>query len=158
MEIGKENRKIIIKILDQYKDIPNRLIEIEEEIDSNANLDDNSYIRSKNKIGRKTENLAIKLINHKEYNNLKAWRELLDKLFISYDKNSLKWKFIQRRYILKDTLLYKIPKGKEIKDIYVYKDFELEGYKECIRTKKNIKDEIISDIYKEAIKIKLLDL
>lgn len=158
MEIGKENRKLIIKILDQYKDIPNRLIEIEEEIDSNANLDDNSYIRSKNKIGRKTENLAIKLINHKEYNNLKAWRELLDKLFISYDKNSLKWKFIQRRYILKDTLLYKIPKGKEIKDIYVYKDFELEGYKECIRTKKNIKDEIISDIYKEAIKIKLLDL
>lgn len=158
MEIGKENRKLIIKILDQYKDIPNRLIEIEEEIDSNANLDDNSYIKSKNKIGRKTENLAIKLINHKEYNNLKAWRELLDKLFISYDKNSLKWKFIQRRYILKDTLLYKIPKGKEIKDIYVYKDFELEGYKECIRTKKNIKDEIISDIYKEAIKIKLLDL
>ena len=50
MVIPSNERKVIINKLYEWKDMPKRLIEIEEELDS-CKGDENSYIRSKNKIG-----------------------------------------------------------------------------------------------------------
>lgn len=154
MEINKEARRKITQRLNEYTDFGRMLTEIEEEL-STTPADENSTIKSKYKISRSTENFVIKLEMNKQYQELRAWKKLLDNLFIEYDKKSLKWQFIQRRYILQDTLYYKIPHYREIKDVDVFRDFELEGHTYCERTYKRLKEEIIADIYKEAIKINI---
>lgn len=133
------------------------LIDIEEKLDSSPS-DYNSSIKSKNKISRRTENLAIKLAEDEKYQEIKAWKNCIDNLFIKYDKNSLKWKFIQRRYILYDTVVYKWDKTRKLKDIDIYKDFELEGINKSIRTFKNLKESVLYDLYKEANKNSLIKI
>ena len=96
MVIPSNERKVIINKLYEWKDMPKRLIEIEEELDS-CKGDENSYIRSKNKIGRSVENLAIRLAEHKEYNDIKKWRLCIDTCFAKYTGNSLKMKYITRK-------------------------------------------------------------
>ena len=133
------------------------LILIEEQLDSTP-TDKNYYIKSKNKISRKTESLAIRLVENKKYQEIKLWKNCIDNLFIKYDKNSLKWKFIQRRYILYDTAIYKWDKTRKLKDNDIYKDFELEGINRSIRTFKNLKESILYDLYKEANKNSLIKI
>ena len=91
-KIPSELRKILIKKLKDYRFMQDELILIEEEIDSSP-ADTNYYLKSKNKVSKKTENLAIRLSENKKYQEIKAWKKCLDDLFIRYDKNSLKWKF-----------------------------------------------------------------
>lgn len=148
-KIPSEIRKILINKLKNYRWMGQELIDIEEELDS-APSDDNGNIKSKNKISRKTENMAIQLAENERYQEVKAWKKCLDDLFIRYDKNSLKWKFIQRRYLLCDTVRYKWNKSRNLKDIDVYKDFELEGITKSEITFKRMKNAIIEDVYKEA--------
>ena len=157
VKIPSELRKILINKLKDYRFMQDELIAIEEELDSTPS-DDNGNIKSKNKISRKTENMAIQLAENERYQKVKAWKKCLDDLFIRYDKNSLKWKFIQRRYLLCDTVRYKWNKSRNLKDIYVYKDLQLEGIDRDIRTFLRLKDSIINDLYKEAIKNNLIIL
>lgn len=154
-KIPSEIRKLLIHKLKEYRFMNDELILIEEQLDSTP-TDKNYYIKSKNKISRKTENLAIRLAENKKYQEIKAWKNCIDNLFISYDKNSLKWKFIQRRYILCDTVIYKW-RG-TLKDNDIYKDFELEGTNKSIRTFKNLKDSILYDLYKEANRNSLIKI
>lgn len=154
MVIPSNERKVIINKLYEWKDMPKRLIEIEEELDS-CKGDENSYIRSKNKIGRSVENLAIRLAEHKEYNDIKKWRLCIDTCFAKYTGNSLKMKYITRKYVYNDTVYYK-KKGYIVKDIEIYKDFELEGITKSEITYKRMKNAIIEDIYKEAKLRKLI--
>ena len=156
-KIPSELRKILINKLKDYRFMQDELIAIEEELYSTPS-DDNGNIKSKNKISRKTENMAIQLAENERYQKVKAWKKCLDDLFIRYDKNSLKWKFIQRRYLLCDTVRYKWNKSRNLKDIYVYKDLQLEGIDRDIRTFLRLKDSIINDLYKEAIKNNLIIL
>ena len=154
-KIPSEIRKLLIQKLKDYKLMGQELIDIEEKLDSSPS-DYNSSIKSKNKISRRTENLAIKLAEDEEYQEIKAWKNCLDNLFIKYDKNSLKWKFIQRRYILYDTAIYKWDKTRKLKDNDIYRDFELEGINKSNITFKRMKESIIIDLYKEAIKNNLI--
>ena len=147
-KIPSEVRKILIQKLKEYRFMNDELILIEEQLDSTP-ADENYYIKSKNKISRKTESLAIRLVENKKYQEIKAWKNCIDNLFIKYDKNSLKWKFIQRRYILYDTVVYKWDKTRKLKDNDIYKDFELEGINRSIRTFKNLKESILYDLYKD---------
>ena len=156
-KIPSEIRKLLIKKLKDYKLMGQELIDIEEKLDSSPS-DYNSSIKSKNKISRRTENLAIKLAEDEKYQEIKAWKNCIDNLFIKYDKNSLKWKFIQRRYILYDTVVYKWDKTRKLKDIDIYKDFELEGINKSIRTFKNLKESVLYDLYKEANKNSLIKI
>lgn len=142
-------RKSLIVKLEKYKFMQQDLIDIEEKLDKNS-FDVNSGIKSKNKISRRVESLAIKLADNEEYQNLKSWKKCIDELFIKYDKKSLKWKFIQRRYILKDTIYYNWNKNRNLKDIDIFKDFAIEGIKISERTFKRLKNSVISDLYKEA--------
>ncbi len=154
-KIPSEVRKLLIQKLKEYRFINDELILIEEQLDSTP-ADKNYYIKSKNKISRKTESLAIRLAENKKYQEIKAWKNCLDNLFISYDKNSLKWKFIQRRYILCDAVAYKWDKTRNLKDIDIYKDFQLEGIDKSIRTFLRLKESILNDLYKEANKNNLI--
>ena len=154
-KIPSEVRKLLIQKLKEYRFMNDELILIEEQLDSTP-ADKNYYIKSKNKISRKTESLAIRLAENKEYQEIKAWKNCLDNLFIKYDKNSLKWKFIQRRYILYDTVVYKWDKTRNLKDIDIYKDFQLEGIDKSIRTFLRLKESILNDLYKEANKNNLI--
>lgn len=156
-KIPSEIRKLLIQKLKEYRFMNDELILIEEQLDSTL-ADKNYYIKSKNKISRKTESLAIRLAENKEYQEIKAWKNCLDNLFIKYDKNSLKWKFIQRRYILYDTAIYKWDKTRKLKDNDIYRDFELEGINRSIRTFKNLKESILYDLYKEANKNSLIKI
>ena len=156
-KIPSEVRKLLIQKLKEYRYMQDELIEIEEKFDS-APADYNSNIKSKYKISRRTENLAIKLAEDEKYQEIKAWKNCIDNLFIKYDKNSLKWKFIQRRYILYDTVVYKWDKTRKLKDIDIYKDFELEGINKSIRTFKNLKESVLYDLYKEANKNSLIKI
>lgn len=156
-KIPSEVRKLLIQKLKEYRFMNDELILIEEQLDSTP-ADKNYYIKSKNKISRKTESLAIRLAENKKYQEIKAWKNCIDNLFISYDKNSLKWKFIQRRYILYDTVVYKWDKTRKLKDNDIYKDFELEGINRSIRTFKNLKESILYDLYKEANKNSLIKI
>lgn len=156
-KIPSKVRSLLIGKLKDYRWMGQELINIEEELDS-APSDYNGNIKSKNKISRKTENMAIQLAENERYQEVKAWKKCLDDLFIRYDKNSLKWKFIQRRYLLCDTVRYKWNKSRNLKDIDVYKDLQLEGIDRDIRTFLRLKDSIINDLYKEAIKNNLIIL
>ena len=156
-KIPSEVRKLLIQKLKEYRFINDELILIEEQLDSTP-ADKNYYIKSKNKISRKTESLAIRLVENKKYQEIKLWKNCIDNLFIKYDKNSLKWKFIQRRYILYDTAIYKWDKTRKLKDNDIYKDFELEGINRSIRTFKNLKESILYDLYKEANKNSLIKI
>lgn len=156
-KIPSEVRKILIQKLKEYRFMNDELILIEEQLDSTP-TDKNYYIKSKNKVSRKTESLAIRLVENKKYQEIKAWKNCIDNLFIKYDKNSLKWKFIQRRYILYDTVVYKWDKTRKLKDNDIYKDFELEGINRSIRTFKNLKESILYDLYKEANKNSLIKI
>lgn len=154
-KIPSEVRKLLIQKLEEYRFMQDELIEIEEKFDS-APADYNSNIKSKYKISRRTENLAIKLAEDERYQDIKAWKNCINNLFIKYDKNSLKWKFIQRRYILYDTAIYKWDKTRKLKDNDIYRDFELEGINKSNITFKRMKESIIIDLYKEAIKNNLI--
>lgn len=156
-KIPSEVRKLLIQKLKEYRFMNDELILIEEQLDSTP-ADKNYYIKSKNKISRKTESLAIRLAENKKYQEIKAWKNCIDNLFINYDKDSLKWKFIQRRYILYDTVVYKWDKTRKLKDNDIYKDFELEGINRSIRTFKNLKESILYDLYKEANKNSLIKI
>lgn len=160
MEIEKvpsEKRKILIKKLKEYRFMQEELIDIEEQLDSEK-IDINSGIKSKNRVSKRVENLAIKLAEHSEYQNIKAWKKCIENVFISYDKNSLKWKFIQRRYLLCETVKYKWNKSRNLKDNDIYKDFQLEGYEKSERTFLRLKSSILEDLYKEANKNNLINL
>lgn len=154
-EVPGEIRKILIKRLKEYRFMQNELIAIEEELDSTP-ADDNGNIKSKYKVSKKTENMAIKLAENEKYQEVKVWKRCLDDLFIKYDKNSLKWKFIQRRYLLCDTVRYKWNKSRNLKDIDVYKDLQLEGYDRDEKTFRRMKNNILYDLYKEALKNNLI--
>lgn len=156
-KIPSEVRKLLIQKLKEYRFMQDELIEIEEKFDS-APADYNSNIKSKYKISRRTENLAIKLAEDERYQDIKAWKNCINNLFIKYDKNSLKWKFIQRRYILYDTAIYKWNKTRNLKDIDIYKDFQLEGINRDEKTFRRLKNDILYDLYKEANKNNLINL
>ena len=156
-KIPSEVRKLLIQKLKEYRFMNDKLILIEEQLDSTP-ADKNYYIKSKNKISRKTESLAIRLAENKKYQEIKAWKNCLDNLFINYDKNSLKWKFIQRRYILCDAVAYKWDKTRNLKDIDIYKDFQLEGINRDEKTFRRLKNDILYDLYKEANKNNLINL
>lgn len=153
-EIPSEERKIIVKKLHEWKDMPKMLIDIEDQLSINK-TDYNSSIRSKNKISRSVENLAIKLAENAEYNLIKEWRNCIDSCFEKYTGDSLKMKYITRKYVYNDTVYYK-KKGKKVKDIEIYKDFELEGITKSEITYKRMKNAIINDVYKEAKKRNLI--
>ena len=156
-KIPSEVRKLLIQKLKEYRFMNDELILIEEQLDPTP-ADKNYYIKSKNKISRKTESLAIRLAENKKYQEIKAWNNCLDNLFINYDKNSLKWKFIQRRYILCDAVAYKWDKTRNLKDIDIYKDFQLEGINRDEKTFRRLKNDILYDLYKEANKNNLINL
>ncbi len=150
-------RSLLIKKLKDYRFMQDELILIEEEIDSSS-ADANYYVKSKNKVSKKTENLGIRLAENERYQEIKAWKNCIDNLFISYNKNSLKWKFVLRRYIVCDTVLYKWNKNNELKDKDIYRDLQLEGINRDEKTFKRLKNDILNDLYKEAIKNNLINL
>lgn len=137
--------KILRKKLKDYNYMQERILEIEDTaIEEKADI--NSGIRSKNKVGKKVENIAIKLAENNEYNELKAWKSCIDGLLIYYIDEPLKLKFLKRRYIGCELVNYTI-KHNSIKDIDVIKDLELEGCNISKRCWINYKNDMLNKLY-----------
>ena len=158
-KIPSEIRKILIQKLKDYKWMGQELIDIEEELDSSP-PDYNSNIKSKNKISRKTENLAIKLAEDEKYQEIKAWKNCIDDLRIDYlnnhlyqkknkvgrpklyDNPELKLKYLNKRYVEFT--------NKKINNEIVFAQLQLEGFNYSIIVFKRMVDSLLYDLYKEA--------
>ena len=159
-KIPSKVRKFLIKKLKEYKFMGKELIDIEERLDKNS-FDANSGIKSKNKISRKVESLAIKLADNEEYQSIKSWKRLIDEVRIDYINNQalmridkkgrpklyneseLKLKYLNKRYI-------ECGQGVKINNEIVFAQLQLEGYNLSLRTFKYIINSLLYDIYKEA--------
>ena len=157
-KIPSEIRKLLIKKLKDYKLMGQELIDIEERLDSSPS-DYNSSIKSKNKISRRTENLAIKLAEDEKYQNIKAWKNCIDDLRIDYfnnhlyskklkagrpklyDNPELKLKYLNKRYV---------EGTKKINNEMVFAQLQLEGFNYSIIVFKRMVDSLLYDLYKEA--------
>lgn len=158
-KIPSKARKILIEKLKEYRFMDKELIEIEEKLDENS-FDVNSGIKSKNKINRKVESLAIKLAENKKYQNIKAWKKLIDDIRIDYinnqfliksnkigrprlyDSSELKLKYMQKRYVE--------CRSKKVNNEEVLTQLQLEGYDCSIRLFKKMINSFLNDLYKEA--------
>ena len=158
-KIPSEIRKILINKLKNYRWMGQELIDIEEELDS-APSDDNGNIKSKNKISRKTENMAIKLTEDKRYQEIKAWKNCIEDLRIDYlngqiyqkknkvgrprlyDNPELKLKYLNKRYVECGS--------KKINNEMVFAQLQLEGFDYSIIVFKKMIDSLLYDLYKEA--------
>lgn len=158
-KIPRNVRKLLIQKLKEYRWMGQELINIEEKYDSTIS-DYNSNIRSKNKITRRTENLAIKLAEDERYQNIKAWINCIDDLRIDYlnnhlyqkknkvgrpklyDNPELKLKYLNKRYVEYT--------DKKINNEIVFAQLQLEGFNYSIIVFKRMIDSLLYDLYKEA--------
>lgn len=158
-KIPSEVRKLLIQKLKEYRFMNDELILIEEQLDSTP-TDKNYYIKSKNKISRKTESLAIRLAENKKYQEIKTWKHCIDDLRIDYlnnhlyskknkvgrpklyDNPELKLKYLDKRYVECT--------GKKINNEIVFAQLQLEGFDYSIIVFKRMVDSFLYDLYKEA--------
>lgn len=158
-KIPSKIRSLLIQKLKEYRWMGQELIDIEEKFDS-APADYNSNIKSKYKISRRTENLAIKLAEDEKYQEIKAWKNCIDDLRIDYlnnhlyqkknkvgrpklyDNPELKLKYLNKRYVEFT--------NKKINNEIVFAQLQLEGFDYSIIVFKRMVDSLLYDLYKEA--------
>lgn len=148
-DIPKEIFFEIKNKLKNYRQLYQDILDLEDEIVYKSEFNVNAGIKSKNKINEIVSNQALELASNEYLQWLKSWKNSIDKLLIHYLNQPVKLKFIKRRYI-DCQLLHYGGRGK-IKDIYVIKDLEMEGYIYSDITWKRWKNEIFYSLY-EIIK------
>lgn len=152
-KIPNEVYKLLRRKLNEYSIMQDKMLEIENEI-CPSSRDINSSIRSLNRKSSGVENMAIKLAENKEYQELQSWKKHIDALLIYYIDSPEKLKFIKRRYIDCELLHFSIKN--KIKDIDVIKDLEIDGYLYSERTWIRWKNEILNKLYNSILKDKIL--
>lgn len=98
----KETRKLLSKKLFQYNWIKQRAIDREDELLNNAKNDINSFLRSKNKVGRTTEDMAIIISEDPVIRYYKSWINAIDELQILLLNHPDELRIIRYRYIEND--------------------------------------------------------
>lgn len=135
------NKNEILDILQNYNYYKVRLSEIPNEIQASPARDINSWIKSKNNVGKTVENQAIRLAENKEYSDCWKYVESIDELANKYERKK------EERYTLKTYILNKYTK-KAIGVNALIRKLQLSGY-EIDRTKfYRIRDSICRDLEK----------
>lgn len=140
----KETRKFLSKKLFQFNWMKQRVIDREDELLNNAKTDINSFLRSKNKVGRTTENMAIIIAEDPVIRYYRTWIDAIDELQILLLRYPDELRIIRYRYIenteeLKDKdVMEKLQLKGEYPDYksqyYNYKNKALNRFKEiCIK-------------------------
>lgn len=140
----KETRKFLSKKLFQYNWMKERILDREDELLYKARTDINSFLRSKNKIGRTTEDMAIIIAEDPVIRYNRAWIDAIDELQILLLNYPDELRIIRYRYIentegLKDKdVMRKIQLKGEYPDYksqyYNYKNKALNRFKNiCIK-------------------------
>lgn len=114
----KETRKFLSKKLFQYNWMKQRILDREDELLNNARGDINSFLRSKNKIGRTTEDMAIIIAEDPVIRYNRAWIDAIDELQILLLNYPDELRIIRYRYI---------ENAEGLKDIDVIKKLQLKG-------------------------------
>lgn len=119
MIMEKEVIKELATHLSNYNKYKQEILDIEEEIINNSGV--NNGIKSKNKISKTVEKLAITLATNKRINYLKYWINLIDDLKIELLNDPIKTKIIKYKYTdLED--------NERVSDRMVMEKIEKEGY------------------------------
>ena len=121
MILDKDTIKTLAKHLSKYTFYMEQINDLEVEIINNSSSDVNSGIRSKNKVSRTTEDIAIALASNKELSRLKAITKAIDDLRIELlnDENRAKLKLLNYKYL---------NQASKVSDLYVMQRITDEGY------------------------------
>lgn len=121
MILDKDTIKTLAKHLSKYTFYMEQINDLEVEIINNSSSDINSGIRSKNKVSRTTEDIAIALASSKELSRLKAITKAIDDLRIELlnDENRAKLKLLNYKYL---------NQASKVSDLYVMQRITDEGY------------------------------
>lgn len=121
MILDKDTIKILAKHLSLYNLYKEQINDLEIEIINNSSSDINSGIRSKNKVSRTTEDIAIALASNKELSRLKAITKAIDDLRTELlnNENRAKLKLLNYKYL---------NQASKVSDLYVMQRITDEGY------------------------------
>lgn len=93
-------KKIVRKKLSEYPLFYKDIEELEEKKNLTINRDENSFIKSKNKISRNVEIEAIKSIEiDDKISEIKKWQEVIDTVFKEFKKDNIKSNVIEYKFI-----------------------------------------------------------
>lgn len=119
MIMEKEVMKELEKHLRNYNNYKEEILDIEESIINNSGV--NNGIKSKNKISKTVEKLAIDIASNNRINYLKYWINLIDDLKQEMINDPIKTKIIKYRYT-------DLEWNEKISDKQVIEKLEKEGY------------------------------
>lgn len=146
--MDKKVMKELANHLSKYTSYKKEILEIEEKIINNSKTDVNTGIRSKNKISRGTENLAIKLATHEKINKLRKWISVIDDLQIELLEEPIKLRILKYKYI---------DKREKVMDYQVINKLEEIGYPLSKNLYYTLKEQILYKLEKMARYQHLLD-
>lgn len=119
MILDKDTIKILARHLSQYNLYMEQINDLEVEIINNSSSDVNSGIRSKNKVSRTTEDIAIELASNKELSRLKAITKAIDDLRIELLNEPVLLKILNYKYL---------NQGRKVSDVSVIMKITDTGY------------------------------
>lgn len=119
MIMEKEIMRKLEKHLRNYNTYKEEILDIEESIINNSGV--NNGIKSKHRISKTVEKLAIDIASNERINCLKYWVNLIDDLRAELINDPIKTKLIQYKYI---DLNY----NERISDMQVLEKLEVAGY------------------------------
>lgn len=146
----KETRKFLSKKLFKFNWMKQRILNREDELLNNAKTDINSFLRSKNKIGRTTEDMAIIIAEDPIIRYYRSWIDAIDELQIFLLNYPDELRIIRYRYI---------ENTEELKDKDVMKKLQLKGeYPDYKSQYYNYKNNAFDLFEKICIKRHLIDI
>lgn len=95
----KDTRNFLSKKLFKFNWMKERILDREDELLNNARTDINSYLRSKNKVGRTTEDMAITIAEDPVIRYYKDWINSIEELQERLLKHPDELRIIRYRYI-----------------------------------------------------------
>lgn len=125
----KETRKFLSKKLFQYNWMKERILDREDELLNNAKTDINSFLRSKNKIGRTTEDMAITIAEDPVIRYHRAWVDAIDELQILLLNYPDELRIIRYRYIENTECLKDKDVIKKLQLKGEYPDYKMQYYR-----------------------------
>lgn len=141
MIMDKKVIKELARHLSNYTNYKKSILDIEEGIIYNNTVDVNSGIKSKNKISKTVENLAIKLSSNIDIKFYKSWISIIDELQCELLEEPIKLKILRYKYIDKAT---------KVTDHKVISKIEEEGYPMTINLYYQLKEQIFYKFEKMA--------
>lgn len=146
----KETRNFLSKRLFNFNWMKKRILDREDELLNKARTDINSFLKSKNKVGRTIEDMAIIIAEDPVIRYYRAWIDAIDELQILLLNHPDELRIIRYRYIEND---------EGLKDKDIMKKLQLKGeYPDYKSQYYNYKNNAFDLFEKICIKRQLIDI